>query len=534
MDILIDVNIALDVCTGRAPHDECSAAAMLQCSNNGGRLWLYVGSVQTLEYNLFRELKRSFASAPTQPSNRQLIVQSRALLKAFTADKHWLAALADEGPVFESVDPEDEQLFRALSRFSPGSIKLLTRDELLCGRHPEQTITPQQYLQTPSPQKTIDFIDLKKQQDLLRPQLEKNIHRVLHHGKYIMGPEIKELETRLAEYVGVKHCITVASGTDSLEIALRALGVGPGDEVITVPFTWISTAEVICQVGARPVFIDIDPATYNMNVDLLEAAITPQTKAILPVSLFGQMPDYEKINAIAARHGNIPVIEDGAQSFGSTQRGRRSCGVTTIGSTSFFPAKPFGCYGDGGALFTNDDQLAEKMRAIRTHGGVKRHHHPFIGMNGRLDTIQAAILLAKLDHFDWEVQQRNKIGARYTKLLNSALSPEASAPGVTPPYIAEANTSTYAQYTVRAQNRDALAAHLKELGVPAAVYYPKCLHEQPAFSFCGYKYGNFPEAEKASREVLSLPMHPYLAQVDQERVINAIQTAFCSAVTEES
>jgi UDP-2-acetamido-2-deoxy-ribo-hexuluronate aminotransferase len=367
----------------------------------------------------------------------------------------------------------------------------------------------------------IAFIDLKTQYLALEQEVKARIDAVLEHGQYIMGPEVKELELKLAEYVGVKHAITAASGTASLEISLRALDIGPGDEVITVPFTWISTAEVICQVGARPVFVDIDPTTYNMNVDLLEAAITPRTKAIMPVSLFGQMPDYDRINVIAAKF-NLSVIEDGAQSFGATQHGRRSCGVTTIGSTSFFPAKPLGCYGDGGALFTNDDQLAEKMRAIRTHGGVKRHHHPFIGMNGRLDTIQAAILLAKLDHFGWEVQQRNQIGGRYSSLLNSDPSPH---PSVLTPIISAGNTSVYAQYTIRLQNRDALAAQLKKQSIPAAVYYPKCLHEQPAFAFCGYEWGDFPEAEKASRQVLSLPMHPYLTEADQDRVVAAIRTA---------
>lgn len=371
-------------------------------------------------------------------------------------------------------------------------------------------------------QGTMQFIDLKAQYRALEKKIKARIDAVLEHGHYIMGPEIKELEEKLSEYVGVKHCITAASGTDSLEIALRALNIGPGDEVITVPFTWISTAEVIGQVGARPVFIDVEPATFNMNVDLLEAAITPQTKAIMPVSLFGQMPDYERINAIAAKC-NLPVIEDGAQSFGATQHGRRSCGVTTIGSTSFFPAKPLGCYGDGGALFTNDDQLAEKMCAIRTHGGVKRHHHPFIGMNGRLDTMQAAILLAKFERFAWEVERREEIGARYTELLPAALRTQKSALKIIPPVVAQGNTSVYAQYTVRCQDREALAARLKEQGIPTAVYYPKCLHEQPAFAFCGYQWGDFPEAEKASREVLSLPMHPDLSEANQKLIVMAVK-----------
>src|ERR1035441_2566619 len=239
----------------------------------------------------------------------------------------------------------------------------------------------------------MQFIYLQSQYRRYQKEIDSRISAVLSHGHYIMGPEIAELESVLASYVGVKHCITVASGTVSLEIALRALGVGPGDEVITVPFTWISSAEVIGLVGARPVFVDIDPLTYNINPDLIEKAISPRTKAILPVSLFGQMAPYEQINALASKH-RIPVIEDGAQSFGATCDGRRSCGVTLIGSTSFFPAKSLGCYGDGGALFTSDDALAEMMKAIRTHGGQKRHHHPFLGMNGRFDTLQAAVLLA--------------------------------------------------------------------------------------------------------------------------------------------
>lgn len=361
----------------------------------------------------------------------------------------------------------------------------------------------------------MDFIDLKEQYRRYKAAIDQRIQGVLNHGHFILGPEIAELETELARYVGVKHCITVASGTASLEIALRALGVGTGDEVITVPFTWISSAEVIGLVGAKPVFVDIEPRTFNLDINLLEKAITLRTKAIMPVSLFGQMPDYERINAIAAKHG-IPVIEDGAQSFGATQRGHRSCGVTLIGSTSFFPAKPLGCYGDGGALFTNDDGLAERIRAIRTHGGIKRHHHPFLGMNGRFDTLQAAVLLAKMPHFQAEAEARNRIGARYSDLLR----------GVCPvPEVMPGNTHVYAQYTVRFPNRDSVAEKLKARGVPTAVYYPKCLHEQPVFAGCGNKLGDFPESERAAREVLSLPMHPFLNEKDQTYIVETIKAA---------
>ncbi|MSR65977.1 MAG: DegT/DnrJ/EryC1/StrS family aminotransferase [Pedosphaera sp.] len=358
----------------------------------------------------------------------------------------------------------------------------------------------------------IDFIDLKTQYRLYKTEVDARIQRVLDHGQYIMGPEIAELEQALASYVGRRHCITVASGTDSLEIALRALGIGPGDEVITVPFTWISTAEVIGLVGAKTVFVDIEPASYNIDVSQISSAITPRTKAIFPVSLFGQMPDYAAINAIAEKHG-LAVIEDAAQSFGATQNGKRSCGVTPIASTSFFPAKPFGCFGDGGALFVSDDELAEKMRAIRSHGGLERHHHPLLGMNGRFDTIQAAVLLAKFPHFESEVQARQQVGARYTELLRGH---------VVVPEVVNGNSHVYAQYTIRVPHRDELGQALKAKGIPTALYYPKCLHEQPVFAPLGYRFGDFPVSEKVSREVISLPMHPFLSVPDQDRIAHAV------------
>ncbi len=361
----------------------------------------------------------------------------------------------------------------------------------------------------------MDFIDLKTQYKKFQPDILARITSVLEHGRFIMGPEIEELEATLADYLSCKHAITVASGTDSLEIALRALDIGPGDEVLTVPFTWISTAEVILQVGAKPVFVDIDPLDFNIAVNRIEAAITPATKALLPVSLFGQMPDYDAINAIAERHG-VTVIEDAAQSFGATRHGRKSGNVTTIASTSFYPAKPLGCYGEGGALFTNDDELATKMRAIRTHGGIRRHFHDLVGMNGRFDTLQAAIMLAKWPGFAEEVEARNSIGARYTEALRDVCET---------PAVREGNTHVYAQYTIRVPDRDTLAETLKADGIPTAVYYPKCLHEQPVFDPLGYAYGDFPESEAASREVLSLPLNPYLSQSDQDRVIAAVRKA---------
>lgn len=360
----------------------------------------------------------------------------------------------------------------------------------------------------------MQFIDLKTQYEHYKSEIDARIQNVLEHGQYIMGPEIKELEEKLAEFVGVKHCITVSSGTHSLEIALRALDIGPGDEVITVPFSWISSAEVIPLVGATPVFVDIEYATFNMDATKLEAAITDKTKAIIPVSLFGQMPDLETINAIAEKH-NIAVIEDAAQSFGATWNGKRSCGASLIGSTSFFPAKPFGCYGDGGALFTDEDGLAEAMRAIRTHGGVRRHHHTHVGTNGRFDTLQAAVLLAKFPYFEKEVALRSEIGERYNTLLSGKVVTPTTAPG---------NTHVYAQYTIRldAALREQTQIKLKEVGIPTGIYYPKCFHEQPVFQDLGYSYGDFPESERASREVLSLPMHPFLKEDEIQIIVESV------------
>jgi len=355
----------------------------------------------------------------------------------------------------------------------------------------------------------MDFVDLKTQQQRVKSRIDANIAAVLAHGRYIMGPEVAELEERLADYVGVKHAIGVASGTDALLIAMMALGIGAGDEVITTPFSFIATAETIVLLGAKPVFVDIDPKTYNLDPSLLESAITEKTKAIMPVSLYGQCADYDAINAIAGKHG-LPVLEDGCQSFGATYKGNKSCNLTTIGCASFFPSKPLGCYGDGGACFTHDDELAKVMREIRVHGQDRRYHHPRIGVNGRLDTLQAAILLAKMDIFEDEVAARGRIGARYSELLAGV---------VQTPHIEPFNTSVYAQYTVQVENRDAVQAKLKEAGIPTAVHYPVPLNRQPALA-CPER---FEHSEYVAERVMSLPMHPYLKEADQDTISKAVK-----------
>ena len=512
-DLLLDVNIVVDICALREGFADSEAKAIAHCMIHGGRVWLYSGSVQTYEYTLRKALVRTYSDRGTDLSQRQCAAIAKASLMAFAEDKHWLAALAGEGTVFGADDPEDEQLIRALARFKPDTIRLLTRDAVLLEKCPD-AIRPEDYLALGDGAKHIDFIDLKTQQGHARASLEDGIHRVLHHGQYIMGPEIEDLETQLATYVGVPHCITCASGTDALLMALMALDIGPGDEVITVPYTWISTAEVIALLRARPVFVDVLPDTFNLDPDRLEAAITPATRAIMPVGIYGQCADMTRINAIAERHA-IPVIEDAAQCFGATHQGKKACALSLIGCTSFFPSKPLGCYGDGGAVFTPDADLAERLRQIRNHGQKVKHQHPLVGINGRFDTLQAAILIEKLALFEEECTLRAQVGQRYDRLLSDV-------PGIQTPVIAAGNTSVYAQYTILAENRDELNRILATTGIPSVAYYTAPLHLQGAFADLGYQPGAFPVSEQIAARCLSLPMSPYLTEDDQRMIATAI------------
>jgi UDP-2-acetamido-2-deoxy-ribo-hexuluronate aminotransferase len=332
-----------------------------------------------------------------------------------------------------------------------------------------------------------------------------------------MGPEVKELEDKLAALTGAKHCITCASGTEALLMSLMALGIGPGDEIVTTPFTFVATAEVIVLLGAKPVFVDVEPDTGNINADLIEVAITPKTKAIMPVSLYGQTADMDAINAIAAKHGNLPVIEDAAQSFGATYKGRQSCNLSTIGCTSFFPSKPLGCYGDGGAIFTNDEAMAQVMREIRVHGQSQRYVHTRLGLGGRMDTLQCAIVLAKLERFEWEVQQRKEMGQRYTDQIQAMRGANGLEP-IQPPTIRPDRTSVYAQYTLMVPNREALQKRLAEAGIPTAVHYPVPLNEQPA-----YKHLCCPDctpvAQQMAKQVISLPFSPDITPEQQQNIV---------------
>jgi UDP-2-acetamido-2-deoxy-ribo-hexuluronate aminotransferase len=351
----------------------------------------------------------------------------------------------------------------------------------------------------------IDFANLSMGYKSQKTKIDEAIQRVIDTSSFIMGDDVTELENKLQNFTGAKHSITCSNGTDALLLAMMALGIKPGDEVITTPFTFISTAETIAFLGAKPVFVDVNEQTYNIDASKIEEKITNKTKAIVPVSLYGQISEMDAINKIALKY-NLPVIEDGAQSFGATYKGKKSCNVSTIGTTSFFPAKPLGCFGDGGAVFTSDDDLAEKMKSMRIHGQTKRYHHKYIGMGGRLDTIQAAILNVKIDNYDEDIIRRQQVANRYTELLkNELIIQELSGD----------YASVWAQYSVRVSNRDRVQKSLKEKGIPTAVHYPKSLHMQECFKYLGYNLGDFPISENVSNEIMSLPMNPYLTNEEQ-------------------
>jgi UDP-2-acetamido-2-deoxy-ribo-hexuluronate aminotransferase len=373
-------------------------------------------------------------------------------------------------------------------------------------------------------QKRIDFIDLKTQQKKIRESVEKRIARVLDHGSYILGPEIKELEEVLSRFVGIKHCVSCGNGTDALLMALMAYDIRPGDAIFVPSFTFVATAEVVALAGATPVFVDVDDKTYNIDPASLERAILDfekkktglRARGIIPVDLFGQPADYDSISSIAKRRG-LFILEDAAQGFGAVYRKKRTCAFGDIAATSFFPAKPLGCYGDGGAIFTNDDDVNEKLRSIRVHGqGIDKYDNVRIGINGRLDTIQAAVLLAKMELFEEELKSRERIAGRYSQSLKGS---------VVTPYVRPDSTSCWAQYSVLTDNRESVLAKLKTKHVPTAVYYPKPLHLQDAFRNLGCKRGDYPVTERVADKIFSIPMHPYLDEQTQDYIVASIKAS---------
>ena len=360
---------------------------------------------------------------------------------------------------------------------------------------------------------SIDFANLKLAYKAHQEVFEKEISRVLSDASYIMGPEIEKLEAELSKFTGAKHSISCSSGTDALLLAMMALDIKPGDEIITTPFTFISTAETIALLGAKPVFVDIDEETFNIDINQIEPKITHKTKAIIPVSLFGQVADMDEINTLAEKH-NLSVIEDAAQSFGATYKGKKSCNLSTIACTSFFPAKPLGCFGDGGAVFTNNNALTEKIKSLRVHGQTEPYTHKHVGLGARLDNVQAAVLIIKLKSYNEAINMRQAAAERYHKMLHGLIEK---------PVVKSYNTSVWAQYSIRIPSRDLIKSKLKEQGIPTAVYYPKPLHLQRCFEYLGYKKDDFPVSEKTAKEIISLPINPYITEVEQEFIVEELK-----------
>ncbi len=516
-NLIFDVSSIINLWLG-CGHYKATEKLFDSSETHNAKLWVAASSLANLDYVGRQILKRRGASA----EEVKKIVP--ALFEDLFARVSILSTCGfrQKETYAKAEDFEDAQIAAASKALSGTDVCLVTENEDFDTLGEMPALSPGaalKWLENVEEDHTndIQFIDLKAQQSVVREGLERNMNEVLGHGRYIMGPEIEQLEGRLADFTGSRHCISCSSGTDALLIALMALDIGPGDEVITVPYTWISTAEVIALLGAEPVFVDIRPDTMNIDSELIEPAITYNTRAIMPVGIYGQCADMTRINDIASRH-NIPVIEDAAQSLGATHHGKRSCALSEIGCTSFFPSKPLGCYGDGGAVFTDDDALAEKMKQIRVHGQKVKHQHPLVGINGRLDSLQAAVLLEKLKVFPTECSLRREVAASYDEMFSDV-------DGLQTPYIAEGNESVYAQYTLLSERRDILSAKLKEKGVPSVSYYTTPLHLQGAFEELGYKKGDFPVTEEIASRCLSLPMSAYLSGADIERVAGVIKTA---------
>jgi UDP-2-acetamido-2-deoxy-ribo-hexuluronate aminotransferase len=501
VDLILDAAIAVAACYDEKP--EIRNLLRTRCEV-GHRNWVYVAQQAEILGLLVVRARQDEVADPSQAA--------RVALKTLQETCLWLAALAEDGDTLNDPDPGAASLGKAAARL--GTDTRIVTDNPVRLERGVPFATVQSVCDDDATELTIPFIDLRAQQDRIRPGIERAIHRVLHHGAYINGPEIADLEGQLSDYVGVEHCVCVSSGTDALLIALLALEIGPGDEVITTPFSFIAPAEVITSIGATPVFVDVDLRTGNLDASLVETMVTDRTRAILPVSLYGQCANMTRINQVSAKH-NLPVVEDAAQSFGALHHNKRSCGLSTIGCTSFFPAKPLGAYGDGGACFTADAKLAKVMRELLNHGQDRHYHHIRIGMNARMDSLQAAVLLEKLPVFDTELEGRQVVADHYSELLEE-LKQNTS---LVLPYIEENNRSAWAQYTIQVDNRDWVRKKLLSVGIPSAVHYPVISSQQPAIK---QEHVDCPNSVSLAQKVMSLPIHPYLDAETQRRIVNEL------------
>ena len=502
-DLILDADVAASCCLPGAQSGELEHL-LQKARRSEVKLWLYAGQIG----EIFSQIEAQL----TESSVQNVSEIARNLLMNLATDCSWLAALSEDASGLDDPDPLAAGLTRAAARLGAEALVVTELVSRLERGHPFEDIKAA--IAGVRLDITVPFIDLASQQDRIRPALERNLHRVLYHGRYVMGTEIEKLELRLADYVGVEHCICVSSGTDALLIAMMSLEIGPGDEVITTPFTFFAAVEAIRLLGAKPVYVDIDPRIYTLDPIHLEDAITDRTSAILPVSLYGQCAAMDRINEIVATR-EIPVVEDAAQSFGAIYEGRHSCGLSQIGCTSFFPAKPLGAYGDAGACFTPDSSLAGRIREIRDHGQSGRYQHVRIGINGRMDTLQAAVLHAKLDIFDDELQNRAQVAARYSSLLKEP----AAAGKLRLPQLEPHNFSSWAQYTIEVDNRNYVQTTLSAKGIPTAIHYPTPVYRQPALF---ESVNHCPVTERAAAHVLSLPMHPYIELESQELVTTSL------------
>lgn len=497
--LLLDLNIIFDCYSHerQALFPESVQLQELLATINNAQGYISSSALDNLSFIKYQELKQAYPELARNQINKIIELFITEILEQFKLAKT---------PSYIKIDFEDIEDSQMLASAQAIDAKLVTRDKRLLTKYKNETLSTTDAIKLLNTPVAPAFVDLQKQYIHLQEKIEQRTDTVLNHGQYIMGPEVKELERQLEGFTSAKNAITCSSGTDALLLAMMAIDIQPDDEVITTAFSFIATAETIALLKAKPVFVDIEESTFNIDVTKIEAAITSKTKAIMPVSLYGQPADMDEINAIAKKH-KLKVIIDGAQSFGATYKNQAEVHHCDIFTTSFFPAKPLGCYGDGGAVFTNNSDHAEKIKILRVHGQNKRYHHKYIGLGARLDTLQAAVLLAKLPDYSKEIELRQKVASEYNKALQST---------VETPLIKADRTSVWAQYTMRVKKRDELQTKLKEQGIPAAVHYPMPLHLQECFQYLGLKEGDFPVSEKASFGVMSLPMDAFLSA--KERV----------------
>ena len=511
MNYLLDVNIIIDYYNTERGKKFPASIQLFEHTLEKDNFYLSTSSLDNIAYILADYMRMDFGYTLKQ---RKFLASKvvEFLVKNFKLAKT---------PSYVDIDYEDIEDSQIIASAKAVDAKVLTRDREMLEKYADIAISPIDFLKTENQTtNTIDFANLNKQYFRYLPELEEAMDSVLNQANYIMGDPVKELEENLCDFTDAKYAVTCSSGTDALLLAMMALGIKPGDEIITTPFTFIATAETIAFLGAKPVFVDIDEQTYNINPEKIEAAITDKTKAIIPVSLYGQPADMDAIQAIVdqrlkAKNQKMHIIIDGAQSFGATYKGKAEVHHCDIYTTSFFPAKPLGCFGDGGAILTKDQKLADKIQSLRIHGQTKRYRHKYIGMGARMDTIQAAVLNVKIKHYSRDLKRRQEVAERYTELLTSHFS-------LFTPIIKDDRTSAWAQYSIRVQNRDELQVKLKEAGIPTAIHYPVPMHMQECFGYLGYRKGDFPLAEAISDEISSLPMNPYLSDEEIAYVIKAL------------